>query len=481
MFALRRFSVRHAGRVEALYRLLAHALDALRPLVRRIGFERLERPVAAIERGVKGLFFDCRMCGQCSLSATGMACPMNCPKAMRNGPCGGVRADGNCEVAPQMPCVWMEAFRGAQRMRERALPLAPNPPVEHQYAGRSSWLRVLRQQPWPSPWVTVSPTADAAEAGSRLESLLREGVFVVTSECSPPDSADPAEVLTRTHHYKGHVDALNVTDAPGAHCHMSSLGVSLLLARAGWEPVMQMTCRDRNRIAIQGDLLAAAALGVKNLLCLTGDGIANGDDPGAKPVFDLDAISLIDTARRLRDDGCYRSGRKLSGRPRLFLGAVDNPFAPPFDLRPLRLARKVAAGASFVQTQFCFDIELLERYMAAVRAEGLHRRCAILVGVGPLVSARGALWMRQHVPGVHIPDAIVKRLQSAADAQREGVLICVETIRRIRSIDGVAGIHLMAPKREHWIAEIVAESGVLAGRRAPRLCNEENAPCPSPA
>jgi len=467
VYTLRRWTVRYAGAFEALYRVLNRTLDLLRPLARRIGFERLERPVAAVERVSKGLLFDCEMCGACLLSVTGMACPMNCPKSMRNGPCGGVRADGNCEVAPQMPCVWMEAWRGAQRMRAGSLPIAPNAPAEHHEAGRSSWLRVLRQQPWPIPMVTESAPNDEPVAGSKLETLLRAGNFVVTSECSPPDSADPADVLTRSHHYAGWVDALNVTDAPGAHCHMSSLGVSLILARAGWEPVMQMTCRDRNRIAIQGDALAAAALGVRNLLCLTGDGIANGDDPGAKPVFDLDAISLLDTMRRMRDDGRYRSGRKLVSRPRLFLGAVDNPFAPPFDLRPLRLARKVAAGARFVQTQFCFDLPMLERYMKAVRASGLHERCFILVGVGPLASARSAHWMRQHVPGVHIPDAIVERLERATDAQSEGVRICVELIERIRSIKGVAGIHLMAPKKEHLIGPIVSASGVLNGRPEP--------------
>jgi len=480
VYALRRFAVRHAGQVERLYRLLNRVLDAARPLARRLGFERLERPAAAIERFCKGLLFDCTMCGQCALSSTGMACPMNCPKSMRNGPCGGVRADGSCEVDPRIACVWMDARHGARRMRAGALPCAPNPPVEHNHAGRSSWLRVLRQESWPAPLVTRSPAAQACGAGSRLESLLRAGAFVVTSECSPPDSADPADVLARIHHYQGHVDALNVTDAPGAHCHMSSFGVSLILQRAGWEPVMQVTCRDRNRIAIQGDLLAASALGIRNVLCLTGDGIANGDDPGAKPVFDLDAVSLLDTARRLRDDGCYRSGRTLAGRPSLFLGAVDNPFVPPFDERPLRLARKVLAGAGFVQTQFCFDVERLERYMAAVRDQGLHRQCAILVGVGPLASERSALWMRKHVPGVHIPDDIVTRLARAADASREGVRICVESIRRIRQIEGVAGIHLMAPRKEHLIGEIIAESGVLAGRAVPSNPRGEAA-CPSPA
>lgn len=464
MYALRRWAVKNARTMELLYRLLDRALERLRPLAKLFGYERLEKPVAAIERTVKGALFDCRMCGACMLAGNGMSCPMNCPKGMRNGPCGGVRPDGHCEVMPDMPCVWVEGWKGSQRMRDPRRPQTPNPPVEHHYAGKSSWLRVLRQEPWPASLVTQAPHPPQASSAGRLEALLRAGTFVITSECSPPDSADPNDVLRLVRHYEGHVDALNVTDAPSAHCHMSSMGVSLILARAGWEPVMQMACRDRNRIAIQGDILSAAALGVHNLLCLTGDGIGSGDDPGAKPVFDLDAVSLLDTARRLRDDGLYRSGRRLGGRPRLFLGAVDNPFVPPFDLRPMRLAKKIAAGAQFVQTQYCFDVPALERYMARVRDEGLDRQCYILVGVGPLVSARTARWMRTRVPGVHIPDDVITRLEQAADPEAEGVGICVDTIRRIRAIKGVAGIHLMAPKKEHLIGDIVRASGLHAGR-----------------
>lgn len=464
MYALRRWAVRNARVLETLYRALDKAFERLRPLAKRIGYERLEKPVAAIERLAKGVLFDCKMCGACLLASNGMSCPMNCPKGLRNGPCGGVRPDGHCEVKPDMPCVFVEGWKGAQLMRNPHRPQTPNPPVEHHLVGRSSWLRVVREEPWPAALVTQAPHPHEASSAGRLERLLRSSTFVVTSECSPPDSADPEDVLRLVHHYEGHVDALNVTDAPSAHCHMSSLGVSLILARAGWEPVMQMGCRDRNRIAIQGDILSAAALGVHNLLCLTGDGMASGDDPGAKPVFDLDAVSLLDTVRRLRDDGLYRSGRRLHGRPQLFLGAVDNPFVPPFDLRPMRLAKKIAAGAQFVQTQYCFDVAALERYMARVRDEGLDRQCYILVGVGPLPSARTARWMRTHVPGVSIPDELVTRLEQAADPEAEGVRTCVETIHRIRAIKGVAGIHLMAPKREHLIADIVRASGVRAGR-----------------
>jgi 5,10-methylenetetrahydrofolate reductase len=227
---------------------------------------------------------------------------------------------------------------------------------------------------------------------------------------------------------------------------------------------MQMTCRDRNRIAMQGDILSAAALGIRNLLCLTGDGIANGDDPDAKPVYDLDVVSLLDTARRMRDDGVYRSGGKLATPPKLFLGAVDNPFMPPFDLRVTRLAKKIEAGAQFVQTQYCFDTDLLERYMARVREAGLHERCRIIIGVGPIVSPRTARWMRAHVPGIHVPDAVIARLEQARDPREAGIRICVETIQRIRAIEGVAGIHVMATKKEKLIQEIVHASGVLAGR-----------------
>lgn len=475
MYALRRWAVMNAGTLERLYRLLDRLLERLRPLAKRMGYERLERPVALVERVAKGMLFDCRMCGACMLAGNGMSCPMNCPKGMRNGPCGGVRANGDCEVVSGMPCVWVEGWKGSQRMREQRDPGVPNPPLEHHYAGKSSWLRVMRQDPWPASLLTQAPHPPQASSAGRLEALLRAGIFVTTSECSPPDSADPDDVTKLVHHYEGYVDALNVTDAPGAHCHMSSMGVSLILARAGWEPVMQMTCRDRNRIAVQGDILSAAALGIQNLLCLTGDGIASGDDPGAKPVFDLDAISLLDTARRLRDDGLYRSGRRLVGRPRLFLGAVDNPFVPPFDLRPMRLAKKIAAGAQFVQTQYCFDVPVLERYMARVRDEGLDRRCFILVGVGPLVSARTARWMREHIPGVPIPDDVIRRLEQAVDPEAEGVRMCVEIVRRVREIEGVAGVHLMAPRKEHLIGEIVRASGLRAGRSD--LPHERGAAC----
>lgn len=461
MLSMRGWAVRHAGGMQRAYRMLEPLLRALGPLARVVGLERLQRPFARIESAVKGFLFDCQMCGGCTLSLTGMSCPMNCPKQVRNGPCGGVRADGGCEVKPEMRCVWVESWHGSQRMASVAWPSAPNPPTEHHLQGSSSWLRVVSGE---RHALSLSSTAPVQPSGSGLEKLFAGGSFVITAEIAPPDSADPDDVRARLAPYRGCVDALNVTDAPGANCHMSSLAVSLLLTQMGCEPVMQISCRDRNRIAIQGDLLGAAALGIRNVLCLTGDSVANGDHPGAKPVGDLDSVALLATARLLRDEGRYLSGRKLTAAPRLLLGAADNPFAPPFEARLARLQRKIAAGAQFVQTQYCFDVDLFERYMARVRAAGLHERVRILVGVGPLSSAGNARWLRKHVPGVHIPDHIVARLAQAGDPREAGRRLAIEIVQRVQAIPGVAGVHIMAQKQEALIASIVADSGVLQGR-----------------
>lgn len=298
----------------------------------------------------------------------------------------------------------------------------------------------------------------------RLERILRAGKFAVTAEIAPPDSADPEEAYRRARLYDGCVDAMNATDGSGAHCHMSSVGMCSLLTRRGYAMVMQVSCRDRNRIAIQGDVLGAAAMGVSSILCLTGDGVQCGDHPEAKPVFDLDCMSALSMIRGMRDDGQFLSGRKLTSPPPVFLGGAANPFVPPHDYRPLRLAKKIDAGAQFVQTQFCFDVEMFEEYMEAVREAGSHRRVFILAGVGPLASARSAEWIRSNVAGVHIPDKIINRLKGAEKQSEEGVNICVELMQRLKEIEGVHGVHIMAFRQEHRVAEIVERSGVLGDR-----------------
>ncbi len=314
------------------------------------------------------------------------------------------------------------------------------------------------------PGAPLDPLPGHSSRG-RLERVLRAGEFAVTAELSPPDSTDPQEVYQRASIFDGWVDGINATDGSGANCHMSSVGVCALLTRVGYAPVMQVSCRDKNRIAIQGDLLGAAAMGVANVLCLTGDGVQCGDQPEAKPVFDLDCMALIETVRIMRDESRLLSGRPLTRAPEFFIGAAENPFAPPYDFRPLRLAKKIAAGAQFIQTQYCYDVLMLERFMARARDLGLHEKGFILVGVGPLASARAARWIRSHVPGVHIPDATVERLEKAPKQHEEGKRLCIELIQQIREIEGVAGIHLMAYRQEEAVAEIIERSGVLRDRR----------------
>ncbi len=298
----------------------------------------------------------------------------------------------------------------------------------------------------------------------RFERVLRAGQFAVTSELAPPDSADPEDVYRRARIFDGYVDAINATDGSGANCHMSSLAVCALLTRVGYAPVMQISCRDKNRIAIQGDILGGAAMGVCNILCLTGDGVQAGDHPQALPVFDLDSMSLLETARTLRDEHHFLSGRKITFAPRVLLGAAENPFARPVEWRAQRLAKKVAAGAQFIQTQYCYDVPMLREFMKRVEDLGMLDQVFILVGVGPFKSAKAAEWIRAHVPGVHIPDAVIARLKGAADQAQEGRRLCIDLVQEIRGVRGVHGVHLMAYRQEESVAEIIDRSGVLGGR-----------------
>lgn len=306
--------------------------------------------------------------------------------------------------------------------------------------------------------------------GGQLERVLRAGLFAVTAELNPPDSADPQEVYEAALPLAEVVDAINTTDSSGANVHMSSLAVSALLLKRGYDVVMQMSCRDRNRIALQADLLGAAALGVKNILCITGDDVSIGDQPETKRVFDFDSMHLLRTARIMRDQGVFLSGRKISVPPRLFLGAVENPFAPPVEWRAERLAKKVEAGADFIQTQYVFEVGVFREFMARLRDLGVLERVYILAGVGPLKSPRAAEFMRTHVPGVVIPDSLVDRLKKTPrDRWRaESIQICIELIEQIREVEGVAGIHVMAYRQEELVAEIVQRLGL-----SPRLSPSE--------
>jgi len=298
-------------------------------------------------------------------------------------------------------------------------------------------------------------------ARSNLERVLLERGFAVTAEIGPPKSASAESVRRHTKEMRGSADAFNLTDNQTAMSRMSSIACAMVLIQEGLEPVVQMTCRDRNRIAMQSDILGASALGVRNVLCISGDHQTFGNMKEAKNVYDVDSVQELMILRKMRDEGKLWSGDELEVAPELFLGAAANPFADPFEFRVTRLAKKVKAGADFIQTQSIYDMERFERWMALVRARGLHEKVHILAGVMPLKSHKVALYMKNKVAGMIVPDAIVERLKAAKDPKEEGVRLCVEQIEHLRSIEGVRGVHIMAMAWEEKVPEIVRRSGLL--------------------
>jgi methylenetetrahydrofolate reductase (NADPH) len=289
-----------------------------------------------------------------------------------------------------------------------------------------------------------------------FEQRLRQGQFVMTAEIAPPVSCDAQDLRRKAAPLQGLADAVNVTDAASAHAHMGALAAASIILGMGIEPILQITCRDKNRIALQGELMGAAALGIRNLLLLTGDDPKAGDQPDTKPVFDIDSKTLLATARRLRDDGTLPTGRKVAGRPKFFLGAADVPIDPPAGWQPNALADKIKSGAQFAQTQFCMDATIVRRYIGALEKVGITKQLAILIGVNPLRSAKSARWMKSHLYGTIIPDAFIGRLEKAADPEREGMRICVDLIVELAGIPGVAGVHIMAPGNDAAIPEVIA-------------------------
>jgi methylenetetrahydrofolate reductase (NADPH) len=293
--------------------------------------------------------------------------------------------------------------------------------------------------------------------GSNLEKVLTSGAFAVTGECGPPRGADPEVIKKKGAFLKGYIDGVNVTDNQTSVVRMSSFSASLVLKEMGFDPIMQMVCRDRNRIAIQSDILGAAALGINNLLCLSGDHQSFGDHPAAKNVFDIDSIQLIQAVKTMRDEGKFISGEEVKGRPNIFIGCAENPFADPFEIRAMRLAKKAAAGAQFVQTQCVFNVEKFEKWMEMVRDLGVHEKVYILAGITPYKSIGMARYMKTSVPGMDVPDEHIERLKSVPKEKiaEEGVKICLEIIERVKAIKGVAGIHIMAIEWEQIVSEIV--------------------------
>jgi len=318
--------------------------------------------------------------------------------------------------------------------------------------------------------------------GSNLEKMLRAGHFAVTGELGPPQSADPAVIREKAALLKGLVDAVNITDNQTAIVRMSSIGAGTLVLQEGLEPVIQMTCRDRNRLAIQADLLGASALGLKNLLCLTGDHQIFGNHPTAKNVYDMDSLQMVHMVTEMRDKAIFQCGDEMKGQTAAFLiGAAAAPFADPVPFRPLRLAKKIKAGANFIQTQLVYDVKEFEKYMEKVRDLGVHKEAYILAGVGPLKSPGMAKYMKNNVPGILVPDEVIDRMLEAGKEwagkkaselapeekkarskawQTEGIQVCIDLIKDIKKIEGVAGVHIMAIEWEEAVKPIVEGAGL---------------------
>lgn len=300
------------------------------------------------------------------------------------------------------------------------------------------------------------------KAGSRLENILSKGLFAVTGELGPPKGNELGVIKRKVELLKGYVDAVNVTDNQTAIVRMSSIATSSLLVQMGIEPVMQMTTRDRNRIAIQSDVFGATALGIKNMLCLTGDHHTFGNQVDSKNVHDLDSVQLIDCIRTMRDKGTLLGGEeKIEGHVRLFIGAAENPFGDPFEFRAIRLAKKVNAGVDFIQTQCIYDMKRFKEWMKMVRDRGLHEKVHILAGVTPLKSGGMARYMAKNVSGIIIPDEIIDRIVKAKKPAEEGIKLCVDQIQEIKEIEGVHGVHVMAIEWEQMVSQITEMAGLL--------------------
>jgi methylenetetrahydrofolate reductase (NADPH) len=309
-----------------------------------------------------------------------------------------------------------------------------------------------------------SETRPQSARSNPFRERLASGRFVVTAEVVPPVTCDPEALVSKVRPLKGLADAVNVTDGAGARAHMGSLAAAVLLRGAGVEPILQLTCRDRNRLALQSELLATAALGIENLLLLRGDDPSAGDQPDAKPVFDLDTLALSSVARDIRDSQKLMSGQKVTGRAAFFIGTADSPIDPTDGWKPERLKAKIDAGAQFAQTQFCMDAGVARRYAQRLAENGLAG-FHVLIGLVPLRSARSARWIRENLPGSIIPDTIVARMEGATDPVREGRKICDELVEQLSETPGIAGVHIMAPGNDTGLAEAVGNAARIAQRQ----------------
>ncbi|NUN03659.1 MAG: methylenetetrahydrofolate reductase C-terminal domain-containing protein [Bryobacteraceae bacterium] len=453
------------------------------------------RVLARIERLVKGPLWGCRMCGNCLLQETAFICPMECPKGVRNGPCGGSTKE-HCYVDETRPCIWYRIYERAFAMGREEKLLEVLPPLDWDKTGTETWGDVWRQarqvgmkkvargmlsrdparraEHWDSVFHPVRQPdwwqGDAeyhapkyTEPVSELERRLKAGEFVVTAEVAPPLSVNTDKLVRHINVLKKYATALNFTDNASATPRMSSVACSKIALEHGAEPVMQINARDKTRVGLQSEVMGASALGIRNLLCLTGDSMAMSPGPkGRMDIVDIDSIQMLWILRRMRDEGKYLDGREIKTPPQYFLGSAASPFASNMKFQALREQKKVNAGAQFFQTNLVYDADGLEIWLNELAKRNILDKIYILIGITPLKSLKMAQYMHHDVPGVFIPEKILKRLEAAGDgAQEEGVTIALELIEAIRNKQGVNGIHLMAVGWEEIVPRIVTEAGLL--------------------
>lgn len=451
--------------------------------------------VTRVERLIKGALFGCRMCGNCILGQTALICPMTCPKGLRNGLCGGATREA-CEVDPSRPCTWYLIYEKATKRGLEDRLLEVNAPLDGDRVGRGTWIDLLRtwrsrgrgprlrdsifdrhrfrretdslllharQPDWWEGDDRYHPP-EYQEPISGLEEALRGEAFVVTGEIVPPRDSSPETIRRKVDRLRGSVVAANFTDNASAATRMSSIASSKLCLDAGLEPVMHLQARDRNRVVLESDAIGAAALGISNILCLSGDHQSLGPGPMPKPEqFDLDAVQLLWVLRRLRDEATGIDGCEVRHPPRLFLGAAASPFGAVPEFEAIRAEKKINAGAQFLQTQPVFDYDRFVDWLEALDRRSLLGKVHILAGVIPLKSARAAAFLSERIPGVVIPKPLLERMTEASgrDAQQEeGVQIALEILDRLRDTPGIRGVHIMAVQWESIIPRLVEETGI---------------------
>jgi len=452
-----------------------------------------KRVLAKIEIAIKGPLFGCRMCGNCLLQETALICPMECPKGLRNGPCGGSTPE-RCYVDESRPCIWYKIYDRSFKLGREALLLEVLPPMDWEKAGTEAWGDVFAQAKkvgakniitglTSGEAGSVSKTLDSifrpvrqpewwqgdalyhapkySEPVSELERRLKDGEFVVAAEVTPPVSTNTDKLKQNIELLKPYVTAINFTDSPSAIPRMSSWACSKLSLEMGAEPVMQITGRDNTRVGLQSSVMGAAALGVRNILCLTGDSMALGPGPrGRMDIMDVDGIQMLWILRRMRDEGKYLDGREIKTPPQYFLGAAASPFASNMKFQALREQKKVNAGAQFFQTNVVFDADAIDEWLNEMAKRDVLDKVYIMIGLTPLKSYKTAAYMNEKIPGVFVPEKILKRMEAAKEKgneQEEGVQITLELIEKIKTKQGVHGIHLMAVGWEEIVPRIVKE------------------------